>query len=113
MSNAQSIDRLTSDQMRLHDLVDIVDRDAAVPHPFGIDDSDRTELARIEAAASVCANARLQLVGVDQFLEAGADLVGALFAARSARILGISLVRADEDVMLISHEGVWGRGSGV
>jgi hypothetical protein len=100
VSEAKPFDRHATDQMTLDDLGDVGFRDAAVPHGVGIHDDRRTVLALIEAAGFIGAHAPLQLAIDEGLFESLLQPVAGVGIARAARVAGLTLVVADEDVSL-------------
>jgi hypothetical protein len=100
VSEAEPFDRHAANQMALDDLGDVGFRDAAVPHGVGIHDDRRTVFALIEAAGFVGAHAPLQLAIDEGLFEGLLQPVAGVGIARAARVAGLTLVAADEDVSL-------------
>src|SRR5579871_4220149 len=99
VGEAQTLDRLAADDVRLDDFVDIGLGDMAVPDGVGIDHDVGPVLTLIEAAGLVGAHATFestlgQLL-LEEFLQPG---FGERIAA-SARMACRALVPADEDML--------------
>src|SRR5262245_54518941 len=96
---AQALDGAAVQQMRLHNLIDVGQRDEAVPDRLGIDDDGYAVLALVEATGGVDAHASAETLFGGRF-ERLTNLLAALFPATAAGMTWFPLIRAYEDMPL-------------
>jgi len=96
----QSLDWLSAQDVRLDNLIDIVQRHPAIPDRIGIDHEVGAVLALIEAAGLVGPYLSLESARRKLFLECLLQFRLACWIAAGARGPGGALVAADEDMLL-------------
>lgn len=88
--------------MALNDLFDVIRCIDEIPRAFGIDDDRRPHRAIVEAAGRIGPDFSIQTGFFDFFLEQEPQRLGALGPATAARVFGIALIGADEDMAVES-----------
>jgi hypothetical protein len=103
----QALHRLSTDDVRFDDFVNIGLGDVSVPYGIGIDHDIRAMLALIETAGFVSTDLSLESA-ISQFLfEQFLQLCLAVRIAASSRISGRALIAAYEDVFFELRHEVW------
>ena len=96
----KALDGTAVQQMFGDDLIDILELDKAVPDSLGIDDDHGAMLALVEAAGLVGPDHVLEAGTLDGVLEGRFELLAALRKAAWPGGVLVSLVGADEQMML-------------
>ena len=98
VGDLQALDGLASDDVGMHDLVNVFRCDVAVPDGVGIDDDGGTVLALVEASRLVGADGGAGSGLGQAGLESTLEVAGGGRVATATRMIGWALVAADEDV---------------
>lgn len=106
---AQPGDRLAGHDVAIDDFVDIGFGHAAVPHAIRVDDDRGAMLTLVETPGAIGADAPVQSSGGQSLLECLLQPVFGIGVAAAARMTGLSLVAADEDVLFERCHGVTSR----
>ena len=105
VGQSKAFDGFIAQEMRLDDLVHVVELDETVPDLLGIDDHGDAVLALIEAAGLIDAHLRLQPVAFDGGFERLANGRAVLGVTTSAMMAGRPLVHAHKYMSFqIGHE---------
>ena len=114
MSDFQSLNDSSVNQMLVDNFVNIVSVNIAVPDGFGIDHQYRPEFTAIKAAGCVDPDACAELITelLDPVFGIRADTLGAVIIAASFAVL--ALIGAEKNVMIkVAHGDFWLVGAGI
>jgi hypothetical protein len=100
VGNEEALDGPSVDDVRLDDLVDIVGGDAAVPDRVRINDDGGAVFALVETSGHVGAHALSESAESQFLFEEELQLGLACRITAAARVPGIALIAANEQVLL-------------
>lgn len=117
VSESQTLDRTSADQVLLDDLRCVRRLHVAVPDAFRVDNDSWAVFALVKASGFINAHLRAETGGFGELLQLGVEFAFSIACAGWARRIGGSGIEADKDMMFERGQalillGAFNRGSG-